>query len=137
LFLSALAFSCGILLARFLWHPQTHWLAAALLLMVCAAGLLRRPACAFAVALFATAMAGGLAYELRPNRAVIYPHAVTEGECFVTAHVSRDGVLQQDMFGGQQESVDLESESIQLADGSQFNEPLGLRVSIYARKARA
>ena len=81
------------------------------------------------------AMAGGFAYDLRVPAGVNYPHDITEGECVVTAHVIRDGVLQVGMFGGQQQSVDLESESIRLSDGSIFEQPLGLRLSIYARQS--
>ena len=135
MFLSALAFGCGIIAARFVWHPQSHWLVAALLFMAFAATLYRRPTFAFATALLAMATAGALAYELRPNHAVSYPRALTEGESLVTAHVTRDGILQPGMFGGQQQSVDLETESMQLPDGSKFTKPLGLRLSIYARKA--
>jgi competence protein ComEC len=51
------------------------------------------------------------------------------------AHVVRDGVLQKGMFGGQQQAVDLETESVALPDGSRFNAPIGLRLSIYARKS--
>ena len=134
LFLAALAFSCGVVLARFVWHPLSDWLGAALLLILCATLLFRRATLAFTVALLAMAMAGGLAYELRPNHAVSYPRVLTEGEYVLTAHVVRDGVLHSGMFGGQQQSLDVETESIQLPDRSQFTRPLGLRLSIYARK---
>jgi competence protein ComEC len=135
LFLAALAFACGVLFSRCVWHPQNHWLLAALLLIPCAAMLYRRATLAFTVALAAMTMAGALAYELRPNHKVSYPLALIEGESLVTAHVTRGAVLQPGMFGGQQQSVDLQTESIQPPDGSHFAKPLGLRLSIYARKS--
>ena len=80
-------------------------------------------------------MTGALAFNLRPFPAVALPQSLTEGECAVTAHVIRDGVLQPGMFGGQQQSLDLETESIQLASGERFRKAIGLRLSIYARKS--
>ena len=44
LFLAALAFGCGIVAARFLWHPPIDWTVAALLLIACCrASQQRRP----------------------------------------------------------------------------------------------
>jgi competence protein ComEC len=135
LLLAATAFACGIFAARFVWHPALHWALASLLVVLLAAFLMRRPTVAFLAGLCAIALAGGLARELRTSHEVSYPAAMTEGECVVTAHVTRDGVLQHGMFGGQQQALDLESESVQLPDGTLFTRPLGLRLSIYARKA--
>jgi hypothetical protein len=136
LLLLAVAFSCGIVAARFVWHPATDWVIASLLLMAMAALIgRRRPTFAFSIALLSVGMLGGLGYSTRPVRGVSFSHATTEGECNVVAHVVRDGVLQQGMFGGQQQSIDLQTESIELQDGIKFTNPLGLRLSIYARKA--
>jgi competence protein ComEC len=136
LLLLAVAFSCGIVAARFVWHPATDWVIASLLLMAMAALIgRRRPTFAFSIALLSVGMLGGLGYSTRPVRGVSFSHATTEGECNVVAHVVRDGVLQQGMFGGQQQSIDLQTESIELQDGTKFTNPLGLRLSIYARKA--
>ncbi|ABF39145.1 DNA internalization-related competence protein ComEC/Rec2 [Candidatus Koribacter versatilis Ellin345] len=135
LFLTALAFGCGILAARFVFHPSNAWLIAALLVVACAIGLRKSPTVAFAGMMLSAAMAGGLAHELRGPEGVDYPQAMSDGECTVTAHVVRDGVLQRGMFGGQQQSVDLETERVQLADGSGFGRPVGLRLSVYARKS--
>ncbi len=132
----AIAFGGGIVAARFLWHPPVDWIVASLFLLAAATYFARRRTTfAFAIALLAVAMTGGLGYGLRPLHAVAYPQALTEGECSVTARVVRDGVLQRGMFGGQQQSLDLQTESIRLPDGTEYKKPIGLRLSIYARKA--
>lgn len=132
----ALAFAGGILATRFLWHPTIYWIIASWLLIAAAALLARsRPTFSFLVALAGVAMAGALAYQTRPVHGVAYPQSLTEGECTVVAHVVRDGVLQHGMFGGEQQSLDLETESVRLPDGSAFQHPIGVRLSLYARKA--
>jgi competence protein ComEC len=80
-------------------------------------------------------MTGALAQEFRPTHAVAFPRGLTDGESVVVAHVIRDGVVQRGMFGGEQQSLDLETESVRLPDGSDFTQPMGLRLSIYARKS--
>ena len=80
-------------------------------------------------------MVGSSAFEFTAAHGTTYPRSIAEGEVAVTAHVVRDGALQQGMFGGQQQSLDLESEKIVLPDGSVFTGPLGLRLSIYARQS--
>lgn len=131
----AIAFGCGILLAKFIWHPNLDWISASLLLAGFSVFLRRRPEMALATALIAAAMVGGVAWNLRASHGADFPSVLTDGECDVVAHVNRDGILQRGMFGGQQQSVDLESESVRLPDGSEFRGRLGLRLSIYARKA--
>jgi competence protein ComEC len=132
----AIAFGCGLVAARFLWHPPIDWIVASLLLMACAAGLSRRrPTAAFFVTLLSVAMTGALAHEFRPTRGIAFPRGMTEGESVVVAHVIRDGVVQSGMFGGEQQSLDVETESVRLSDGAEFRQSMGLRLSIYARKS--
>jgi len=132
----AIAFGCGLVAARFLWHPPIDWIVASLLLMACAAGLSRRrPTAAFFVTLLSVAMTGALAHEFRPTRGIAFPRGMTEGESVVVAHVIRDGVVQRGMFGGEQQSLDVETESVRLSDGAEFRQSMGLRLSIYARKS--
>jgi competence protein ComEC len=136
LFLAALAFGAGMLAPRLLWHPPIDWVVATFLLMVCAVLLgHRRPTFAFSIALLAVGMVGALAHDLRPTHAIPIPPGISDGECIVTARVVRDGVLQRGMFGGEQQSLDLETESVHLANGSDAARAIGLRLSIYARKS--
>jgi hypothetical protein len=136
LLLMAIAFGCGLVAARFLWRPPIDWIVASLLLMACAAGLSRRrPTAAFFVALLSVAMTGALAHEFRPIHRVAFPSGITDGESVVVAHVIRDGVVQRGMFGGEQQSLDVEAESVRSTDGSEFTQRMGLRLSIYARKS--
>lgn len=132
----AIAFGCGLVAARFLWHPPIDWILASLLLMACGAGLSRRrPTAAFFVALLSVGATGALAHEFRPIHGVAFPSGITDGESVVVAHVIRDGVVQRGMFGGEQQSLDVETESVRLADGSELRQSMGLRLSIYARKS--
>ena len=140
LFLAALAFSAGIVAANCLWRSPCIWLIGFLVAALAAAFALRRsPQLAFALALIAIVPLGGFYLQARdaaqPALADnLQPFATGENEVEVTAHVIREGLLRDSPYGGKQESVDVESESIR-GDDRVLNEPVGIRLTVYSKKS--
>lgn len=139
LFLAALAFSAGIVAANYLWRSPWVWLIGFLLAALAAASALRRsPQLAFALALIAIVPLGGFYLQARdaaqPALADnLQPFATGENKVDITAHVIREGLLRDSPYGGKQESVDVESESIRADDGV-LHEPIGIRLTVYSKK---
>jgi competence protein ComEC len=139
LFLAALAFSAGIIAANYVWRSPWVWLIGFLVAALAAAfALCRSPQLAFALALIAIVPLGGFYLQARdaaqPALADnLQPFATGENQVDVTAHVIREGLLRDSPYGGKQESVDVESESIR-GDGRGLNEPIGIRLTVYSKK---
>ena len=126
LFLAALAFSAGIIAANYLWRSphrladSRFWLpllGAALLLSPLAAARLSR------LVLLAMIPLGGFYLQARMprsrrSRKTSSPSPLARTEVDVTAHVIREGLIRDSPYGGKQESVDVESEQLQLGDDS-------------------
>jgi len=140
LFLAALAFSAGIVAANYLWRSPWIWLSGFLVAAIAAGISLRRsPRLAFALTLVAMVPLGGLYLQARDAAQPsvtddLQLFANGEDETEVIAHVTREGLVRDSPYGGKQESVDVESE--QLRAGSRvLREPLGIRLTLYSKKA--
>ncbi len=140
LFFTALAFSCGIVAATFLWRSPWIWLGAFCLAASAAAVSLRRsPQLAAILTFVALVPLGGFYLQARDAAqpavgANLQPFATGQDEVEVTAHVMREGIVRDSPYGGNQESVDVESEQLRLGDRVMV-EPLGIRLTVYSKKA--
>ena len=140
LFLAALAFSTGIVAANYLWRSPWVWLAGFLFAAISAATALRRsPQLAFVLTLVATVPLGGFYLQARDAAqpaiaANLQPFATGEREVSVIAHVMREGLVRDSPYGGKQESIDIESEQLQVGDRL-LTEPVGIRLTIYSKKS--
>jgi competence protein ComEC len=139
-FLAALAFSAGIIAANSFWRSPLIWLFGFLLALAAAAFCCRRfPQAGFALALLAAVPLGGFYLQARdaanPGLALnLQPFANGEDEVQVTAHVMREGLVRDGLYGGKQESVDVMTERIQREDRT-LNAALGIRLTIYSKQA--
>ncbi len=136
LFWAAVAYSAGIIAGVYLWRPILWWFAAAAAFITAAAYFaLRRSALGWSLALGAFFLAGALHIQLRGSAThldtTIQPYADRQ-ELQLTAHVTRDGRLQQGGFNEIKETVDVETENIQTASGEIRAIHSGVRLSIYS-----
>jgi hypothetical protein len=139
LFIAALAFASGIVVANFVWRPPLIWLIAA---TIAAAGVCvlhrRAPAFAFALAILALVPLGAFYLQVTDAAQVTPPNlaafATGEGTVDVTAHVMREGIVRESPFGGKQESVDVETEQL-ISGDYQSSASVGIRLTIYTQRA--
>jgi competence protein ComEC len=140
IFLAAVAFSAGIIIADFVWRSPYIWLAEFLICAVSAALCLRRfPQLGFALWLLAVIPLGGFYLQARDAAQAtvaesLQPFATGEDEVDVVAHVIREGLVRDSPYGGKQESVDVASERLRL-DNRVLTTPVGIRLTIYSKKA--
>jgi competence protein ComEC len=140
LFLAALAFSIGILAANFLWRSPFIWLFGLGIALAAAALSLRRSlGLTFACGLLAIIPLGALYLQARDAAQStvakdLQPFGTGEKGVDVTAHVLREGLIRDSPYGGKQESVDVESEKMQIGDHT-LQEPVGIRLTIYTKRS--
>lgn len=140
LFLAALAFSIGILAANFLWRSPFIWLFGLGIALAAAALSLRRSlGLTFACGLLAIIPLGALYLQARDAAQStvakdLQPFGTGEKGVAVTAHVLREGLIRDSPYGGKQESVDVESEKMQIGDHT-LQEPVGIRLTIYTKRS--
>jgi competence protein ComEC len=138
LFLAALAFCAGIIAANYLWRSPFLWLGGFVIAVATSAISLRRsPQLTFWLLLFAIVPLGGFYLQARDAAQVavgdnLQPFATGQDEVEVTAHVIREGLIRDGLYGGKQESVDLQSEQLRLGDRV-LNTRTGIRLSIYTK----
>src|SRR5579859_6190982 len=133
---TALAYSLGIIAGVYLWRPTLWWIVAVTAFLAAAAYFAqRRSGVGWLLALAAFFLAGALHIQLRGATARldtrIQPYADRQ-ELQITAHVTRDGRLQQGGLNEIRQTVDVESESIQTATGQSEAIHSGIRLSIYS-----
>jgi hypothetical protein len=130
----ALVFAAGIVTGVHAWRPPLWWALAWIVLALSTAYLLRRRGwLAFIVGLGAIFSLGALLLQVRgPTDAdstnwmeLAYGREVT-----VTAHVIKEGTLQEDSPGSVRQRVDVETELI-TAGGENFAVKSGLRINVY------
>ena len=137
-FLAALAFSAGILVANYLWRSPFIWLAGFLVAGVAAVLTLRRSShLAFVLGLLSLFPLGGFYLQARDAAQPaltdnLQPFATGEGGIEVTAHVIREGLVRDSPYGGKQESVDVQTEEIRVG-GRVLTAPVGIRLSVYSK----
>src|ERR1035438_9376642 len=117
---AAVSYSLGILVGAWLWRPALWWVVTGGA-FVGAAGYFarRRSGLGWALALGAFFLAGALHIQVRAASAHldtnIQPYADRQ-EIQITAHVTRDGRLQESGFNEIRQTLDVETEQIQTPD---------------------
>src|SRR5882724_9169543 len=118
---AVLAYALGIVAGIYAWRPALWWIVAGLAFL--AAGMFfanRRIWLAKFLALGALFLAGAFHIQMRGTSprldTSIRPFADGR-EVQVTAHALRDGRMRPDAFGEPRETVDLETEQLETADG--------------------
>jgi competence protein ComEC len=141
---AALAYAGGIVTGFYVWRPPLWWLVAAIVFSTSGAYFLRRRArAAFALGLSALIVTGALMMQVRApeNRGSADVLAFADGrDVVVTAHVTKEGNLQDKSPRDAQQRLDLETEQIETKNET-GNETVaihsGLRVSIYGHEAKS
>jgi len=135
------AYSLGIIAGVYLWRPTLWWVVAVTAFGAAAAYFARRRSgLGLVLALAAFFLAGALHIQLRGGAVRldtrIQPYADRQ-ELQLTAHVVRDGRLQQGGFDEIKQTVDVETEKIQTSTGQGEAVHSGIRLSIYSRRPNA
>ena len=138
---AVVAYSLGIIAGVYMWRPTLWWVIAATAFAAAAAYFARRRSGrGWLLALGAFFLAGALHIQLRGGAirldTKIQPYADRQ-ELQLTAHVVRDGRLQQGGFNEIKQTVDVETERIQTSTGQSEAVHSGVRLSIYSRRPNA
>ncbi len=137
LLFAALAFAAGIACGRLLPRPPLYWIVAGVLVLAAATYFLARRV-RFAAALALLALVGLGAFgalagaRQPPSSPLVGQIAASDDRVELTGHVVRDGIMRPGLFGGEQERVDVETESV-IVNGAPQPAKFGLRLSIYTR----
>ncbi|MGH9536442.1 MAG: ComEC/Rec2 family competence protein, partial [Terriglobales bacterium] len=131
---AALAFAGGISIGVYAWRPPIWWLVTWIIFVAAAARLLRRRRrSAFILGLGALFVLGALMVQVRiPGNAgdsALLQYA-DGSETLVTAHVTKEGTLQQERPGDIRQRLDVETEQVVRGNES-FEVHSGLRISVY------
>jgi len=136
---AAFSYALGIIAGVYLWRPLLWWLVAGIAFVAAAAYFAgRRSGLGWSLALGAVFLAGALhvqayvaATRLDTN---IQPYADRQ-ELQITAHVTRDGRLQQGGFNEIRQTIDVETEEVQAAATQSEAIHSGIRLSIYSLRS--
>ena len=136
---AAVAYSFGIIAGVYAWRPALWWVVAVGWFLASAAYFAnRRPGLGWLLALSAFFLAGALHIQLGSGAnhidAGIQAYA-SQPDLKITAHVIKDGRVREDA-GEIRQTVDVETEEIQTADGHAFNLQSGIRLGIYSSRAK-
>jgi competence protein ComEC len=133
---AAVAYSVGIVAGVYLWRPTLWWAVAGTAFVSAAAYFARRRSgLGWALALGAFFLAGALHIQVRgaaPHLDTSIQTYADRQELQITAHVTRDGRLQQGGFNELKQTVDVETEQIQTSAGQSEAIHSGIRLSIYS-----
>jgi competence protein ComEC len=133
---TALFYSLGIVAGVYLWRPTLWWIVAVTAFLAAAAYFAqRRSGVGWLLALAAFFLAGALHIQLRGAitrfDTSIQPYADRQ-ELQITAHVTRDGRLQQSGFNEMRQTLDVETEEVQTSAGQREAIRSGIRLNIYS-----
>ncbi len=133
---AAVAYSLGIVAGVYLWRPELWWVVAGAGFAGAAAYFARRRSwLGWSLALGALFLAGALHIQAQGASAhldaSIQPYA-DQPELRITAHVTRDGRLQQGGVNEIRQTIDVETEEVQSAAGQSEAIHSGIRLSIYS-----
>lgn len=133
---AAVAYCLGIVAGVYLWRPVLWWTLAAIAFITSAAYFTpRRSRPGWALALGALFLVGALHVQLRGGSphldTTIIPYTDRQ-ELQITAHVTRDGRVQGGGFDEIRQIIDIETETIQTAEGQAAAVHSGIRLSIYS-----
>ena len=128
---ASVAYASGIVTGFYIWRPPLWWLIAAIVFAASAAFFLRsRAKAAFALGFAALFVAGAWTMQVRmPTNHDADILAFADGrEVIVTAHVVKEGILQEKSRGDVQQRLDLRTEHIHTGSET-VTVDSGLRVS--------
>jgi competence protein ComEC len=133
---AAVAYSLGIVAGVYAWRPALWWVVAAVAFLLAAAYFAhRRHTLGSALALGSLFLAGALHIQMRAGTprldTSIQPYANRQA-LQITAHVTRDGRIQQGGFNELRQTVDLETEQVQTPTAQIMPIHSGIRLSIYS-----
>ncbi len=136
---AAISYGLGIIAGVYQWRPVLWWLIAGAAFAASAAYFAhRRSTLGWTLALSTFFLAGALHIQLRGTAprldTTIDPYADHQ-ELQITAHVTRDGRLQDGGFHEIRQTVDVEAEQIQTSSGETETVHSGIRLSIYSPRA--
>ena len=136
---AAVACCVGIAAGVYLWRPVLWWVVAAVAFIAAAAYFTpRRSRSGWALALATFFLLGALQVQLRGGSphfdTSIVPYTDRE-ELQITAHVTRDGRVQEGGFREIRQTVDVETETIQTSEGRTAAIHSGIRLSIYSPRS--
>ena len=135
---AAIAYCLGITAGHYLWRPVLWWVLAALSFIAAAWYFTpRRSRPGWALALGTFFLVGALHVQLRGGSSyldtTIVPYTDRQ-ELQITAHVTRDGRVQDGGFDEIRQTIDIESETIQTAEGQAAAIHSGIRLNIYSAR---
>ncbi|HEV2992343.1 MAG TPA: ComEC/Rec2 family competence protein [Candidatus Angelobacter sp.] len=135
---AAVAFGTGVWLAGHLHRPAGLWAVAATLLTVCAivAATKANVRLGYVSVLLALVCSGAFARLFTPSPRIVQPpwQFLQGEEVEIVGHVINDGSLRA---GSEpRERFDLEAEVIQAGE-TRFTEPVGIRATLFAKRAEA
>src|SRR5579872_5834694 len=133
----AIAYSAGLIIGTAFWRPPVWWLIAIAVFSASAIFFLRRrPIVALSLALSVSFFLG--AFTIQATTPIDSPHlppSVVDGdEDIITAHVIREGRLQNKGRGEVVQKLDLETEQI-ASEQETLNLRLGIRATFYSKLA--
>src|SRR5215475_5689846 len=133
---TAVTYAIGILAGTYAWRPAVWWLVAAVMFVAAAAYFAsRRPGLGWFLGFATFFLAGALHIQLRNASprldTSVLPYA-DHREVTVTAHIKAEGRIQRGGMGELQQTLDVESEQLQTADGESVPVHSGLRLNIYS-----
>jgi competence protein ComEC len=137
---AALAFAAGIATGVHAWRPPLWWVVAWVVFAMSGAYLLRRRGrLAFIVGLGALFFLGALMVQVRGpddlgNSA--WPRFADGTEVMVTAHVTKEGTLQEDGPGSVRQRIEVETEQITRGDEN-VAVTSGLRINVYQQQLKS
>jgi competence protein ComEC len=141
---AAASYSAGIVAGFYLWRPPFWWLAAAAAFLLAALYFLRetkRRWLALNLTLGALFFAGALSLQLRGSAHPLDTslQSLADGqEVLLTAHVTREGRMQEGPPGELKQILDVEAEEISQPDsGSVTQAHSGVRLGIYGARAHS
>ena len=134
-----MAYCLGIAAGVYLWRPVLWWVAAATAYIAAAAYFIpRRSRPGWALALGAFFLVGALHMQLRWGSPLLDTgiNQYTDGqELQITAHVTRDGRVQEGGLREIRQTVDVETETIQTAEREAAAIRSGIRLNVYSTRS--
>lgn len=126
---AALAFATGLYAGKCAWRPASWWVIAAVVFLCSAIYFLqRRDWAALGLCFAAILFAGALTIQVRGTSAPPVP-GFGNDELAITAHVTREGELQQEGPDSWRQRIDVDS------DSPSSRASFGVRLNIYSEKA--
>lgn len=138
---AAVAYAMGIIAGVYFWRPAWLWILGATVSALAAAYFAnRRCRVGWALSLGTLFLVGALQLQLRDASThldtSILPYSDRE-ELQITAYVTRDGRVQPGSFGEIRQTLDVETEQIETAEGQVVPVHSGIRLSIYGPRSNA